>query len=48
MGAQKRRALLNFFGGLQGLETAPIETIANVPGIGPTLAEKIYRALHAD
>lgn len=46
IGAAKRRALLNHFGGLQGLQAAVQQDIARVPGIGEKLAALVYDALH--
>ncbi|OGT68512.1 MAG: excinuclease ABC subunit C [Gammaproteobacteria bacterium RIFCSPHIGHO2_12_FULL_45_9] len=47
VGALRRQQLLVHFGGLQGLKSASIEAIAALPGIGTSLAERIYRALHS-
>jgi excinuclease ABC subunit C len=46
IGPRRRRALLNHFGGLQGVGKAGIEEISSVPGISRLLAEEIFRALH--
>lgn len=46
IGPRRRRALLNHFGGLQGVTKAGIEEISSVPGISRLLAEEIFRALH--
>jgi len=46
LGAMRRRQLLAHFGGARGLKALSIEEIANVPGIGPVLAGRIYSALH--
>lgn len=46
VGAARRRALLNHFGGLQPLRNAPAEEIARVQGISDTLAQTIYDWLH--
>jgi len=46
IGARRRRALLNHFGGMQGLRKAGIEELSSVPGISRVLAEQIFRALH--
>ncbi len=46
IGASRRRALLNHFGGIQGVKQAGIEELSSVPGISRVLAETIFRALH--
>ncbi len=46
IGPRRRRALLNHFGGLQGVNKAGIEELSSVPGISQVLAEEIFRALH--
>lgn len=46
IGPRRRRALLNAFGGLSGLQGAGIEEIARVNGIDRGLAARIYAALH--
>jgi len=46
VGAARRRALLNHFGGLQPLRNAPAAEIARVQGISETLAQTIYDWLH--
>jgi excinuclease ABC subunit C len=46
IGARRRRALLNHFGGIQGVKKAGIEELSSVPGISRVLAEEIFRALH--
>ena len=46
IGPGRRRALLNHFGGLQGVNKAGVEELSSVPGINRTLAEVIFRALH--
>lgn len=45
VGPKRRHALLQAFGGLQGLKQASAEAIAQVPGIGPELAEQVVLAL---
>ncbi|MCS2608992.1 excinuclease ABC subunit UvrC [Halomonas dongshanensis] len=46
IGPKRRRELLRFFGGLQGVRKASREELSRVPGINASLAETIYHALH--
>ncbi|HYP66822.1 MAG TPA: excinuclease ABC subunit UvrC [Thiobacillaceae bacterium] len=46
IGPKKRKALLEHFGGLQGVRNAGVEELARVAGIQRELAERIYQALH--
>lgn len=46
IGAVKRKALLNYFGGINEITSASIDEIAKVDGIGIKLAEIIYNSLH--
>jgi excinuclease ABC subunit C len=46
VGAKRRQQLLRFFGGMQGVERAGIEELANAPGINKNLARRIYEAVH--
>lgn len=45
IGAKRRRALLQHFGGLQEVRRAGVEEIAKVPGISRELAQSIHDAL---
>lgn len=45
IGAGKRRALLRFFGGIQGVRDASLEQLQRVKGINARLAELVYSAL---
>jgi excinuclease ABC subunit C len=47
VGPKRRRALLRVFGSTKRVREAPVEQIAAVPGIGPSLATKIKAALEA-
>ncbi|HLB42153.1 MAG TPA: excinuclease ABC subunit UvrC [Gammaproteobacteria bacterium] len=46
IGAKRRRELLRYFGGIQGLAHASLEELAKVPGIHDSLAKRIFAALH--
>jgi len=46
LGPAKRRALLQHFGGLQGVLRAGRADLERAPGIGPALAQNLYDALH--
>ena len=46
LGAKKLQALLRHFGGRQGISHATVNDLKTVPGIGPSLAKRIYDSLH--
>lgn len=46
IGAKKRRELLRFFGGIQGISCASLDELMKVPGISKSLAERIFATLH--
>ncbi|NYS60949.1 excinuclease ABC subunit UvrC [Vreelandella salicampi] len=46
IGPKRRRELLRFFGGLQGVQKASRAELSRVPGISEALADTIYQALH--
>jgi len=47
VGPKRRRALLRVFGSARRVREAPVEQIAAVPGIGPSLAARIKETLEA-
>ena len=47
VGPKRKRELLKVFGSIKRVRDAPVEQIAAVPGIGPSLAAKIKATLEA-
>ena len=48
LGDQRTRSLLQFFGGMRELKAASAEQLTRAPGVGKTLARRIYTELHPD
>lgn len=46
IGAKRRRELLRYFGGIQGIAHASLDEVTKVPGISRSLAERIFATLH--
>jgi excinuclease ABC subunit C len=46
IGAARKKALLNFFGGIDTIKSASIEDLMKVPGISKSVAEKLFLSLH--
>ena len=46
LGAKKLQSLIRHFGGRQGIAHATVNDLKTVPGIGPSLAKRIYDSLH--
>jgi len=46
IGVKRRRDLLRYFGGIQGVARASLDELTKVPGINRSLAERIFAALH--
>jgi excinuclease ABC subunit C len=47
VGPARRQALLKHFGSVKALKAAPVEQLAEVPGVGRALAERLYASLHS-
>ncbi|NLI98746.1 excinuclease ABC subunit UvrC [bacterium] len=48
IGAKKARALVQFFGSVPRIRKASLNELKQAPGIGPGLAEKIYKHFHRE
>ena len=48
LGPRRRRALLQQFGGLQGITRAGVDDLARTEGISRALAERIYGYFHEE
>jgi excinuclease ABC subunit C len=46
VGAQRRKALLRYFGSLKKVKQATLEQLKDMPGLPITLAERIFDAFH--
>ena len=46
LGAKKLQSLIRHFGGRQGITHASVNDLKTVPGIGPSLAQRIYDSLN--
>ena len=46
VGPRRRRELLRYFGGIQGIERASLEELVRVPGISRKIAEDVYATFH--
>lgn len=46
IGAKRRRDLLRYFGGIQGVAHASLDELVKVPGISRSLAERIFAIFH--
>ena len=42
LGAKKLQSLIRHFGGRQGIKHASVADLKTVPGIGPSLAQRIF------
>jgi len=48
IGQQKAKALMTYFGGIQGIEAASIDALQNVNGVSKKLAKIIYERFHTE
>lgn len=48
VGAAKAKAILAYFGGLAAVRRADVNALCKAPGVGPSLAETIYRHFHGE
>lgn len=48
LGPKRRKQLVSAFGSVAKVREASVEQLAELPGFGPSLAKKIYSALHVD
>ena len=46
VGENRQKALLRHFGSMNGVKAAGVEQLSEVPGIGPSIAERIHAFLH--
>src|SRR5262249_10911876 len=46
IGVKRRRDLLRYFGGIQGIAHASLDELIKVPGISRSLAQRIFAAFH--
>lgn len=46
IGSKRRRDLLRYFGGIQGIAHASLDELIKVPGISQSIAERIFAAFH--
>jgi excinuclease ABC subunit C len=48
LGAVRKRALIQYFGSVKSLREATADEMAQVPGIGPVLAQSVFNFLHEE
>jgi len=48
VGATRRQALLTHFGSVKALRAADVDKIAEIPGFGPALAQRVWDSLRKD